>query len=177
MPLRSGNSWMSVAPFRDLEAEPAARRRRAEHVHVQLPALGVSLHVWSAPSLPRSPRLPGPGGGRAWLTREPAALAFGPRVPTTQAGDGESPLLKRGRLGASERPRAAAAAELPSAGASSERLPCSPFLGCFRLVASWPPHPLVSTWTPRTHTRQGHRKPAANPSGQRGVQKRGPIRV
>lgn len=175
VPLRSGNSCMSVAPFRDLEAEPAARRR-GQHASTSSSRPSGSPCTRPRPSPPRSPWLPGSGGGRAWQHRVLAAAALGPRVPATQAGSRASPLLKGNGSapGASEGPRAAGR-RAAACRASSGRPPCSSLLGCLRRVASRTPHPPVSTRTPRTRTWQGHRKRAADPSGQRGVQKRGPM--
>lgn len=180
VPLRSGNSWMSVAPFRDLEAELAARRQ-GQRVHVRLPALGVSLHVTLPPA-----RLDRPG------SRDLGAAGLG--SPGSRQPWRSGPECQRHRRGASRRHcrkatarrlrgARAARAEPPPAGLGFVgRPPCSSLLGCLRLVASRPPHPPVSTRThtrtprtPRTRTRQGHRKRAADPSGRRGVQTRAPM--
>lgn len=66
VPLRSGNSWMSVAPFRDLETEPTAPWMGSEHVHVSPSPQGSltgtppsgKCHPSQAPlNQPRSPAL------------------------------------------------------------------------------------------------------------------------
>lgn len=183
--MRSGNSWMSVAPFRDLEAEPAARRQ-GQRVHVRLPALGVSLHV----ALPQPTSIalaPGTWGRLGLAAQGPGSL--GARAQSASDTGGEQAGATAGRRRPLRGARAARAEPPPAGLGFVGRPPCSSLLGCLRLVASRPPHPPVSTrthtrtprtrtWTPRTprtRTRQGHRKRAADPSGRRGVQTRAPM--
>lgn len=91
VPLRSGNSWMSVAPFRELERE--ATNSVGGHRSVSTQASSPSD---TAPL--KSPQNSGPGGGRVCLAgsepflqlaqptqTEPATWAFRPCVQNNLA--------------------------------------------------------------------------------------------
>lgn len=102
VPLRSGNSWMSVAPFRDLEAEPAARRQ-GQRVHVRLPALGVSLHV----ALPQPTSIalaPGTWGRPGLAAQGPGSLGARAQSASDTGGEQAGATAGRRRFGASEGP-------------------------------------------------------------------------
>lgn len=115
--MRSGNSWMSVAPFRDLEAERAAGR----------PGRGAATSSSSPRGLPARVAPPNPPAGvhrPGSLDLAVAGLGVGAQRPATPAGSGGPPAgLRRGvcflgcfRLAASRPPRPPASTRTPRTG-------------------------------------------------------------
>lgn len=160
VPLRSGNSWMSVAPFRDLETEPAARGQgRSTSPRGGQPSGVVSacprhLSPPSSPACCRQPRSARP------RSHPDGAGGLGARARKHQAGiRGDSVALLRW-------PRAAGFAS-PGCPLSPAPLP---FLDGVRLVAfPSPPSPSCEDTGPvHLHVSGAQRRRCGTPSGAPG---------
>lgn len=185
--MRSGNSWMSVAPFRDLETEPTARGQSTSTCSAR-----PSGEAPPCPALPQSARLPGlvqagsaeqgPSSHQLRRNRQPqhskspskqTALARNRGSPVS-AVTAQMPLRRPWAAGFAVRARGGVSPKLSSPGASPAPLCCFS-LGRFSLVAfpSLLPHP-VRTWTLWTCPHQELRKVCCRtPNRQRGARRPG----